>query len=167
MEEGRVFRLYKGYAEETTDIQAPHTITVDNILREYRRDYIEHGAKEITAVPKHGIRDHENQLAKVARQIEQHWYQLYTFGGGTTTDGYIITDQDMSEIDSILASNLLTHLKHEFPEEFKDIGDWTELLRDPINEKCIHVLKVVQHRKTFISTCEICASWVQGETHEL
>lgn len=105
---------------------------------------------------------HWEDLTRIAGQFNNMWTRF--LASGSVRQGYIV-DVDSAAFEVLqletygLARSLLTHLKAEFPEEFKSIDDWRKLLITPLPSGCFHKLGLVANRRTFEGTCDICQSW--------
>ena len=55
-----------------------------------------------------------------------------------------------------------SHLRAEFPEEFKDVVDLPEFFRrgSPGTDKVV----LVAERGAFMGACDICRGWYEGES---
>ena len=104
---------------------------------------------------------HWGDLVKVANQIlsfRERWWEHSTKGAT-----YILDDDEWEVIDHLIATGLLCHLKAEFPEDFKAIGEWRDMLK-PAPPEGFGRLLLVTRRRTFAGTCYICESWTRELT---
>ena len=109
------------------------------------------------------VEKHWDDLSVMAKQFDDMWIS-HLESGTVIKKGYIV-DADASWFESFalrnnyLAKLLLTHLKAEFPAEFKYIDGWRDLLKEPLPKGCLEKLMVVVRRRTFNGTCDICQGW--------
>jgi len=76
-----------------------------------------------------------------------HMYEMLTPDSGLSIE--------LPQVDRMLALNLLSHLKDEFPE-LANITDWAELTNDKITEDFLQRLTYRAHKGNFKGTCPVC-----------
>ena len=111
------------------------------------------------------VRQHWDDLDKVAAELDDMWIQHLESGRGIE-DGDYIVDVDSAWFESFCLRHgyqmgqLLSHLKAEFQKEFEGIDSWRDLLKEPLPKECLHTIMLVSKRRTFEgTTCEICEGW--------
>lgn len=139
-------------------------------VRQRRKEYetaqkVLEGRLKAKSVPDLVLK-HWEDLAQLANQFSNMWTRF--LASGSVRQGYIV-DVDSAAFEVLqletygLAQSLLTHLKAEFPEEFKSIDDWRKLLITPLPSGCFQKLGLVANRRTFEGTCDICDGWGQSQ----
>ncbi len=107
---------------------------------------------------------HWDDLAQLAAKLDTMWGE-HLDSGRVIEDYDYIADVDLAWVESSSArfayevTQLLAHLKAEFPEEFEAIDSWSDLLKEPLPEGCLRRIMLVSKRRTFEGTCEICEGW--------
>jgi len=156
-------------------------VTREDILRHYRlKDYLQH---QTTVKGDWG--NHWADLAAVAGVLQSNMTKLHNaltkishgeakLLGNVVNGGFVSSDThpgpimeisnrdnpyQLEKTDSYFALCLLSHIKTEFPEQFRKIKTWVELGPSDIDEGTIEKFTLVSHRRTFEGKCEICKSW--------
>lgn len=107
---------------------------------------------------------HWDELAQVAAKLDAMWGE-HLDSGRVVEDHDYIADVDLAWVESSSTrfayevTQLLSHLKAEFPKEFEGIDSWRDLLKSPLPKGCLHRILLVSKRRTFEGTCEICQEW--------
>lgn len=110
------------------------------------------------------VHKHWDDLAEMANQLDGMWIQHLESGRGIE-DGDYIVNVDSAWFESFnlrygyQASQLLSHLKAEFPKEFEETDRWSDLLKSPLPKGCLRRIMLVSNRRTLEGTCEICQGW--------
>ena len=112
------------------------------------------------------VHKHWDDLAQIASKLDARWGE-HLDSGRVVEDHDYIADVDLAWVESSSTrfayevTQLLSHLKAEFPKEFEGIDSWRDLLKSPLPKGCLHSIMLVSNRRTFKGTCEICRGWVQ------
>lgn len=108
------------------------------------------------------IQRHWDDLAKTAKELDDMWKEHSA--SGRVVRGYIV-DVESAWFEGFemaygyQVSQLLAHLKAEFPDDFEEIKSWSDLLRSPLPKGCLHKIVLVSDRRTFEGRCEVCQGW--------
>jgi hypothetical protein len=102
--------------------------------------------------------EHRQMLCDLAGIFAANWERNLRSGPIEGYEGFVMTDEELDEIDFTKAKNLLDHLKEEY-DEFGEVEKWQDLVCLKLNPKAIEKIYWAASDHKFVGQCDACKSW--------
>ncbi|MFC1926225.1 hypothetical protein ACFLWV_00540 [Chloroflexota bacterium] len=150
--------------ELTTDLLVKAAqVTVDDILRRFREDYLletsEHNSAALAI--ERMKQNHWVDLADVARKLASNlrFAKMYVIEQDEKIGEIVIgknLEDRIQEYDPFLGQCLFSHMQNEI-SQLKDLTAWSQLKVKDITDELLDKLKIASLRKIFSGQCSVCS----------
>ena len=155
--------------EELAEKYSRDTRTIERYIHDAREAQKIEQSKAMQALHRKeaatsALAKHWDDLAQLAAKLDTMWGE-HLDSGRVIEDYDYIANVDLAWVESSSTrfayevTQLLSHLKAEFPKEFEGIDSWRDLLKSPLPKGCLRRIVLVSKRRTFEGACEICQGW--------